>query len=59
LAAGVIAHARTPAAIAEAVRGYVPDRARTAAYAADFAWDATTAGQLALFSEILRRRHNS
>jgi glycosyltransferase involved in cell wall biosynthesis len=59
LAAGVIAHARTPAAIAEAVRGYVPDRARTAAYAADFAWDATTAGQLAVFSEILRRRQNN
>jgi len=58
-AAGLIAAARTPAAIAAAVRALAaaaPARAATAAYAASFTWDATSAGQLDLFRAILARR---
>lgn len=55
-AAGRIAAARTPEAIADAVRALhdaAPDRAETAAYGAAFSWDATSAGQLALFRRVL------
>jgi glycosyltransferase involved in cell wall biosynthesis len=51
-AAGRIAAARTPEAIAEAVRclsADPPTRAETSAYAARFGWDATSAGQMAVF----------
>ena len=55
-AAGTIAAARTPESIADAVRRIMPDRAATAAYAAGFGWEATTAGQIALFSKVLNRK---
>ena len=57
--AGVIAIARTPEAIATAVLGLAaaaPSRAATTAYAAGFSWDATSAGQLALFRAVLASR---
>jgi glycosyltransferase involved in cell wall biosynthesis len=57
-AAGVIAAARTPLAIAEAVAALAarpPARAETSAYAARFGWDETSAGQLALFRRVLGR----
>jgi glycosyltransferase involved in cell wall biosynthesis len=58
--AGVIAHARTPEAIADAVRALgVPNRPGVAAYAAGFGWDETSAGQLRLFREILAKRSSS
>ena len=53
--AGLIANARTPAAIAQAVRtlyGNLPARAETTAYAARFGWDETSAGQMALFARV-------
>ena len=54
--AGVIAPARTAEAIAAAVLSLAPDRAETATYAAGFGWEATTAGQLAAFREVLANR---
>jgi teichuronic acid biosynthesis glycosyltransferase TuaC len=54
-AAGVIAEANTPDGIAAGVRrlfATAPDRAATRAYAEQFSWDETTAGQLALFRRI-------
>jgi glycosyltransferase involved in cell wall biosynthesis len=57
-ASGVIAAARTPEAIAEAVLALevaLPARADTAAYAARFGWDETSAGQLAVFERALGR----
>jgi glycosyltransferase involved in cell wall biosynthesis len=45
-----------PPALAEGVRRLAanpPDRAATRAYAEGYSWEATTAGQLALFREIL------
>lgn len=56
-AAGLLVQQRTPAAIAEAVRrlwANPPDRAATRRYAERFSWDATTAGQVALFTSILK-----
>jgi glycosyltransferase involved in cell wall biosynthesis len=56
--AGVIAPARTPQAIAGAVRtlfAHLPTRAQTCAYAAAFGWDQTSAGQLALFERVTGR----
>jgi glycosyltransferase involved in cell wall biosynthesis len=58
-AAGLIAAARTPGAIADAVRalaGRMPARQETAAYAAGLGWDETSAGQLALFRRVLEAR---
>jgi glycosyltransferase involved in cell wall biosynthesis len=52
-AAGVLADANTPDGIAAAVRrlsANLPERAATRAYAEQFSWDATTQGQLAVFS---------
>jgi len=54
--AGVLMAARTPEALADAVRrlfAHYPDRGATRRYAEQFSWDATTAGQLRLFSRIL------
>ncbi len=54
--AGRLMAERSPAALAEAVtalRAGMPVRADTRAYAEKFSWDDTTAGQLALFREIL------
>ncbi|MFL5254413.1 MAG: glycosyltransferase [Rhodopila sp.] len=55
-AAGLIYEPNTPDGIAEAVHRLfvaLPDRAATRAYAAPFSWDATTAGQLALFRRVV------
>ena len=55
-AAGVIAGENTPDGIAAGVRrlfAALPDRAATRAYAERFSWDATTAGQLALFRRVV------
>jgi len=54
--AGVLMAERTPEALADAVRRlfeHYPDRGATRRYAEQFSWDATTAGQLELFSRIL------
>jgi len=54
--AGVLMAARTPEALADAVRrlfAHYPDRGATRRYAEQFSWDATTAGQLELFGRIL------
>jgi len=55
-AAGVIAEENTPDGIARAVQSLfscMPDRGATRAYAEKFTWDATTAGQLALFRSVV------
>lgn len=57
--AGRLMRARTPEAVAEAVRlvwAAPPDRRQTRAYAEQFSWDATTAGQLDLFAAITGRQ---
>jgi len=54
--AGVLFHERTPHAIATAVtrlQARMPDRTATRRYAECFSWDATTRGQLELFSRVL------
>jgi teichuronic acid biosynthesis glycosyltransferase TuaC len=54
-AAGVIVE-RSAAAIAEGVRrlaAEAPDRSATRAYAEQFSWDDTTAGQLAVFRQVI------
>jgi glycosyltransferase involved in cell wall biosynthesis len=55
--AGLLMHERTPAAIAHAVtalRTRPPNRLATRRYAEQFSWDATTRGQVELFSAIAR-----
>ena len=57
-AAGVIAPSNTPEGLAAGVRdllGDPPSRAATRAYAERFGWEETTAGQMALFREVLGR----
>lgn len=59
--AGVLLSERTPAAIAAAVKElfrHPPDRASTRRYAEQFSWDATTQGQIRLFSEVLEKAHS-
>ncbi|MGI9500479.1 MAG: glycosyltransferase family 4 protein [Geminicoccaceae bacterium] len=54
--AGLLLDERTPEAIANAVRRLFqmpPDRAQTRQFAEAFSWDATTNGQLRLFSSFL------
>ena len=54
--AGLLVQERSPAAIAAALRRLLsapPAREATRAYAERFDWNATTAGQLRLFNEIL------
>jgi teichuronic acid biosynthesis glycosyltransferase TuaC len=54
--AGVIYEPNTPDGIAAGVRrlfASLPDRAATRDYAEPFSWDATTAGQLALFRRVV------
>jgi teichuronic acid biosynthesis glycosyltransferase TuaC len=58
-AAGVIAAANTPDGFAAAVRRLFaapPTRAATRAYAEQFGWEETTAGQLAVFRKVQMRR---
>jgi glycosyltransferase involved in cell wall biosynthesis len=53
--AGVIAAENTPAGLAAGIRRLFaapPDRAATRAYAERFGWEATSAGQLAIFRRI-------
>lgn len=55
--AGVLMASRTPEALAQAVLGLLhayPDRSATRRYAEGFSWEATTQGQLDLFSKILK-----
>ena len=50
---------RTPDAIAGAVTELLanrPERGATRAYAEGFSWEATTRGQIDLFTEILEKR---
>ena len=57
--AGVLMDERTPQGVADAVdrlRAAYPDRGATRSYAERFSWDDTTAGQIALFQDILNRR---
>ncbi len=57
--AGLIAPANTPEGIAEAVRNLLaapPDRAATRAYAEQFGWSEVSAGQIEVFSRVLRGR---
>lgn len=54
--AGVLLEEGTPEALAAALRRLLaayPDRAATRRHAEEFSWDATSAGQLALFRRIL------
>lgn len=54
--AGIVVDEATGGAIAAAVRKLAnrpPARAATRAYAEDFSWEATTAGQIALFRRLL------
>jgi teichuronic acid biosynthesis glycosyltransferase TuaC len=55
--AGFLIEQRTPEAIAETIKrlfANLPARAATRAYAEQYSWDATTAGQLALFDRMRR-----
>lgn len=57
--AGVLIETRTPQGIAAAIRGLLanlPARTQTRAYAEQFSWEATTAGQMQMFTEALGRR---
>lgn len=57
--AGVLMAERSAQGVAAAVnalRANYPDRAATRRYAERFSWDDTTAGQLALFEDIINRR---
>ena len=61
-AAGVIAETNTPDGFAAAVQrlfAALPDRAATRAYAERFGWDETTAGQLAVFRQVIDERRNT
>jgi glycosyltransferase involved in cell wall biosynthesis len=58
-AAGLIMQANSAAGIVAATQRLFaspPDRAATRAYAEAFSWDATTAGQIALFKRVIRSR---
>ncbi len=56
-AAGQVVVANTPECFADAIRAVYatrPSRAVTRAYAEEFSWDATSAGQLEVFRGVLR-----
>lgn len=60
-AAGELMHERSPQALIDAwhrLFARTPDRQAVRRYAEGFSWDATTAGQLSLFREVIAR-HNS
>ncbi len=55
--AGLLMSDRTPEALVSAIRllqNQYPDRAATRRYAENFSWDATTTGQLDLFTRVLQ-----
>lgn len=57
--AGILMHELTPNGIVQGVRRLfenLPTRSETRRYAEDFSWAPTTAGQLALFREIIQNR---
>lgn len=57
--AGLLMPERSAAGVAAGVKqllAHLPDRAATRTYAERFSWDATTEGQLRLFSSILARQ---
>jgi glycosyltransferase involved in cell wall biosynthesis len=57
-AAGVIAGANTPEGLAAAIAGLLkapPTREATRSYAEAFSWDATSAGQMAVFRRVMGR----
>lgn len=57
-AAGVLMQERSARGVADAVnalRRHYPDRAATRRYAERFSWDDTTAGQIRVFQQALRR----
>lgn len=57
--AGILMPERTPQGVVQGVKSLfanLPAREQTRHYAEAFSWDATTAGQEALFREILQRR---
>jgi teichuronic acid biosynthesis glycosyltransferase TuaC len=57
--AGLLMTERSAAGVADAVRALranYPDRAATRRYAERFSWDDTSAGQLALFTQVLARQ---
>ncbi len=57
--AGLLMEERTPEALADAVRRLLaapPERAATRAYAEGFSWEATTRGQIDLFSKVVAER---
>ena len=57
-AAGILMRERTPSALADAVNvllARTPDRAATRAYAEQFSWEATTQGQLDLFTRVIQQ----
>lgn len=59
-AAGVLMPSLDAAGVVSGVRtlfARYPEHAETRRYAEQFSWDATTAGQLALFRQVLARRH--
>lgn len=61
-AAGILMAERSPQGIADAVRklfSNYPEHAATRSYAEKFGWEDTTAGQLALFKQILGRTATS
>lgn len=61
-AAGLLMKSRTVEGVVEAVRTLLdnpPDRAATRAYAEQFSWDATSEGQMKLFSAVLARHAGS
>jgi teichuronic acid biosynthesis glycosyltransferase TuaC len=58
-AAGVIYEPNTPEGVATGVRrlfASLPDRAATRAYAEPFSWNETTAGQLAVFRQVIGKQ---
>lgn len=60
--AGVLMPTRDATGIARAVaalRANLPERSATRAYAEQFGWGPTTAGQLDIFRRILKNRHNA
>lgn len=61
-AAGVLMQERSAQGVADgvnALRASNPDRTATRRYAEGFSWEATTAGQVALFSAIIERKRAS